>query len=91
MSITSDGLLGAPITAQQLEVVSVDSQYEYRVVHVNGEDARLKQERLTRIFVKYQSELAEDGWELLCIIPSRQDESLILVCRRDESSDEPSE
>jgi hypothetical protein len=83
MSITSAGLIGVPISAQSVEVVSVDSKHEYRVVHMNGEAARLSQERLTRIFIKYQSELAEDGWELLCIIPSRHDESLTLICRRD--------
>jgi hypothetical protein len=91
MSVTGTDLFGIPISAQPLEAVSVDSNHQYRVVHVNGETANLSQERLTRIFIKYQSKLAEDGWELLCIIPSRQDESLTLVCRRDASASDPNE
>jgi len=86
MTITSAGVIGLPISAQWMEVVSVDPKHEYRVVHVDGEAAQPRQERLTTIFMRYQSELTDDGWELLCIIPSSQDESLTLVCRRDAAS-----
>ena len=89
MSITSAGLFGVPISAQPLDVVPADSQHVYRVIHVNADAANLSQERLTRIFIKYQSELSEDGWEMLCIIPSRQDELFTLVCRRDASPTQP--
>jgi hypothetical protein len=91
MSITDASLQNVPVRAQPRDVVSVDPLHEYRVVHVDGHAAGITQERLAAIFIRYQSELAADGWELLCLIPSALDESLTLVCRREAALPDPEE
>lgn len=91
LSIAHMELVQAAMTAQRLEVVSVDEKYEYKAVHVDGQAANLGRQSLTDIYLRYQAELAEDGLELLCIIPSTPDESVILVCRTDAGATEPAE